>query len=369
MKILSIFLLFTSYSFAQLIKVEDWKIAFDSNVSEDAYQLELSNNNDSDDCYYLDFTTYTNMYEATGDEKYLDFALKLYENKIAQSSIITNGYYGWLRDADNSNGGITNGGHGLDNTEIVLSQTRGFGRTAARMFWVLNRAENYLKKKNNQARFNKNYNWFKKNICDKWFSFGIGNIYRINTHMSSHWAQIGFFMNEIEPNKKYRKWFDDWNSNISKGNYDGSMRSQFREVMLQDGIGWIWSNEWGNMDNVTDTNHANAEVEIIIYGAEFEDYWTLDDIDKIKKNFNQNIFIDKFNGAEFIDGSCESESRQVWSQGWLKLGRFDKKLQERLQIRNYKTDRSFKYYKRAISEMAYNKAFLDNRIHPLKEAE
>ncbi|AGO48017.1 hypothetical protein Phi12:1_gp51 [Cellulophaga phage phi12:1] len=353
----------------ELKTVSDLRDDFDGNTSEDAYQLSLSNTNDDDDNYYLDFTTYTNMYEATGEESYLDFAVQLFENKVSQSSLMVDGYYGWVRDADNSDGGITNGGGGTDGEEISLSQTRGFGRTAARMFWILNRATGYLAKNDNQTQFNTNYQWFKTNICEKWRSRGFNHIYRIRTHMMSHWAQIGYFMNEIEPNAIYRKWYDDFNTDISDGNYVGSMREQLRTVSLTGGDGYIWSGEWGNTTNTNDVNHANAEVELMVIGAEYNDYWTLSDIDKIKRTFDQNIFVSATDGAEYIDGTTETDSRQVWTQGWIKLGRFDAALQERLQTRREDTDATFFYYKRGISEMAYNKAYLDGVIYPLEVTE
>ncbi len=363
-----LFFLITTFSHSQLKTVEQWKSDFDSNTSEDTRNLLLSNSNDDDDNYYLDFSVYTNMYEATGDESYLDFAVQLFENKVAQSSLMSDGYYGWLRDEDNSHGGITSGGHGIDNTEISLSQTRGFGRTAARMFWILNKAKDYLIKGANQNRYDINYAWFKRNICEKWRLRGLGNIYRIRTHMMAHWAYIGYFMNEIEPNSIYRKWYDDFNKDISDGAYSGNMRNQLVEIHLVGGEGYKWSGEWGNTTNTNDVNHANAEVELMVIGAEYGDYWTYSDIEKITRTFKQVIFVNEIKGTEYIDGTVDTDNdpRQVWAQGWLKLGRFDMGLQLRLQDRNENTDVSFFYYKRGISEMAYNKAYLDKKIYPLE---
>ncbi|AGO47499.1 hypothetical protein Phi19:3_gp095 [Cellulophaga phage phi19:3] len=350
---------------SQIKTVDDWQLDFDSETTEDAYYLSLSNSNDDDDNYYIDFSQYVSMYQASGDESYLDVAVDLFENKVSQSSLMVDGYYGWLRDADNSGGGITNGGGGNDGQEIPLSQTRGFGRTAAHMLWVLSTATEYLSKNDNQAQFDTNYLWFKTNICEKWRSRDLANIYRIRTHIMSHWAQIGFYMDKIESNANYRKWYDDFNTDISDGVYEGSMREQLRIVSLVGGDGYVWSGEWGVTTNVNDVSHANAEVELMVAGAESSDYWSLTDMSRLINTFDENVYRSSTQGWEYMDGTSVSLNVQLWEQGWIKLGRFDYNLQLKLNDIVFNTH-SQKYKKRGLSEMAYNKAYLDGVVYPLE---
>ena len=151
--------------------------------------------------------------------------------------------------------------------------------------------------------------------------------------MASHWGQMGWFLYEITGNEKYKTVYTGWSSGMTEGSYKGeSMRKQLREVSLSSGtVGYIWSGVWGSMTGSNDVSHANAEVELMVLGAEMNDYWTLNDMENLINTFDQLLFKSSNwdNNAEFIDGSGSKPA--LWDQGWVQLGRFSETIQARLE--------------------------------------
>jgi len=181
--------------------------------------------------------------------------------------------------------------------------------------------------------------------------------------MSSHWGQIAWFLSEIKNDDKYRTVYSGWSSGMTEGSYKGeSMRKQLREVSLSSGtVGYIWNSEWGSMTGSNDVSHANAEVELMVLGAEMNDYWTLNDMENLINTFDQLIIKSSNwdNNAYFIDGSGSEAA--LWDQGWVQLGRFSETLQSKLESAELLPT----YYysqKVRIANLAYNRAFLESNL-------
>ena len=115
------------------------------------------------------------------------------------------------------------------------------------------------------------------------------------------------------------------------------------------------------MSGSNDVSHANAEVELMVLGAEMNDYWSTDDMLNLSNTFEQFIFRSTSweNNAYLIEGSGNSAA--LWDQGWIQLGRFSQQLQTKLE----NSDLLPAYYnqqKLRIANLAYNQAYLDNGI-------
>tara|TARA_R110002050_G_scaffold23654_4_gene63275 strand:- start:6791 stop:8278 length:1488 start_codon:yes stop_codon:yes gene_type:complete len=344
-------------------KVLEWKALFDNQTEEDQRQIALSLSGDGGDLYYLDVSPYVYMFQVTNEDTYMDFAVSLFQNVINTANdakIKNDGFLGWI----DSTIGITNGVRVNDGTEVSLAEGRGM-RTVARMLWVLSKSPEYLNKGNNRQQYNEMLDWFQEHVWNKWYSRGLNNLYRSRTHMSSHWGQIAWFLHGITGEEKYREIYLGWSSGIHSGEFAGmSMRGQLRDIDISGEKGYIWNSSWGSKTGVNDVSHANAEVELMVLGAEMNDYWTLDDMNALITTFDNLIFVsnDWDNSTNYIDGSGREAA--LWDQGWVQLGRFSEELQRKLE--NADLLPTYYYYQKVrIANLAYNQAFLeDNLFNP-----
>jgi hypothetical protein len=337
-------------------EIEYWQAKFDADTSGNTNQTNISNSGDAWDLYYFDVSPHVYMFQVTGEDSYMDFGVQLFEKVMSKSINVPGGYKGWL-DAP---GGVAHNGGGDNNVEINLSESRGM-RTVSRMLWVLSKSPTYLSKGSNQAKYDNMLTWFQRNIWDKWESRGSHHFYRSHTHMSSHWGQMAWFLHEITGKQKYRDVYIGWSSGIAVGKFkDESMRGQLREIDVNGSPGYIWAGPFGNMSSVNDVSHANAEVELMVLGAEMDDYWTLEDMEKIVRTFDQLIF--KNNKLEDqpyrLDGS--GSARALYDQGWVQLGRFSEALQTRLKDRELVNVHNYK--QTSFANMAYNRAYLEGSL-------
>jgi len=341
-------------------KIQEWKRLFDQQVLDDQHQIALSLSGDGGDIYYLDVSPYVYMFQVTGEESYMDFAVQLFQNAMTTANdgaVINDGYLGWKDD----DSGVTKGVQVNDGTEVSLAEGRGM-RTVARMLWVLAKSPGYLNKGDNQQKFTTMFNWFEQHIWNKWISRGINNLYRSRTHMSSHWGQIAWFLYEITEESKYRNIYIGWSSGFLEGEFEGeSMRNQLNEISISGQTGYVWNSRWGSTSGATDVSHANAEVELMVLGAEMNDYWTLDDMNSLITTFDELIFTSNRwdQSSYYIDGSGSEPA--MWDQGWIQLGRFSQNLQNKLEQADL-LPTYYNYQKVRMANLAYNQAYLEGNF-------
>jgi hypothetical protein len=231
------------------------------------------------------------------------------------------------------------------------------------MLWVLSKSPSYLSRNGNQQIYDDMLSWFEKHIWEKWESRGIGHLYRSRTHMSSHWGQMAWFLHKITGTPKYRSFYENWSyAGFPSGPHTGgNMRNQLREVNANGGTGYVWNGLWGSMSGSNDVSHANAEVELMILGAEMGDYWSQTDMQRLINTFEGLIFKSNSwnNQAYYIDGGGSEAA--LWDQGWVQLGRFSSELQAKLE--NAELLPTYYYYQKVrIANLAYNQAHLENNL-------
>ena len=360
------------------VNVAKFKADFDAQTIDDARQIALSNSGVVGDLYYFDVSPYVYMFQVTGQDSYMDFAMELFQNTINTSTLSSTmystytGYSGYYNDSYYSWGcppggdpnEVTTQCRVISSGEVVLNETRGM-RTVARMLWVLSKSPTYLAKGTNQAKYDSQLAWFERNIWEKWMSRGIGWHYRSHTHMSSHSASIAWFLHQITQKQEYRDFYDNWSyaGYPATSSYSGAnMRDNLREISLTGGNGYVWNGAWGSLTGSNDVSHANAEVETMVLGAEMNDYWTTTDMQKLIRTFNQIIFKNSTyqNQAYYITGGGTAAA--LWDQGWVQLGRFSETLQTRLE--NAEILPTYYYYQKIrIANLAYNRAYLDGTLY------
>ncbi|MBM1106774.1 hypothetical protein JQC67_11540 [Aurantibacter crassamenti] len=300
-------------------EVKYWKRLFDIKWADSDYDNASSRSksaNKEQEYYFLAYFIdgLSTMWQATGDNVYLDQALGLINNTIKDAKSVGNGYKGWP---------AKNG------TEYTLWDSY-YWRTVATLVRIMHQSPN-LRSTGYQEEFENLLAFSENNIWDRYFSYGLGSIYRSRTHMASHWARIGMELYIVTGEKKYKEVFD----NISFGEMPG------RESNLQNQFypnpknpkAYAWDSHWGSIDGseIQDTSHAGTLISLWVLAYDQNMYWTKSDINGLipildivwSKTNSKNI---KLN----IDGSGGYGAKGRLHE-WFYLGRFDQKLQDRIK--------------------------------------
>ena len=319
-----------------------WQRKFDEELNDpdgqidsaDATQKSQSANENQEYyflAYYLD--AHVSMWQATGEYKYLDNALKLIENTIddAQSiDIKGKQFLGWPTDPNHSEASAK--GYPLWESFMF--------RFVSSLLRVIDKSPNLRSTNNIQERYNKILDFTIENIWNKWEHDGIHNMYRINTHMSSHWARIGMDLYLITGETKYKLVFD----NISHGTMIGWPSNLRNQIKTNPKVtsAFVWNQNWTNAA-IQDTSHAGAIVSFWVAAYENSMYWNKNDIDGLVSTL-KNVIWTKADGSRFtknVDGSGGYDYYGRLHE-WLPLGRFDAELQQ--QIKDNYTGANLTYY-------------------------
>ncbi|MBP3942190.1 hypothetical protein J5U18_01185 [Sphingobacteriaceae bacterium WQ 2009] len=305
-------------SFSQKSAFFSAKSSFDNEISKDRiFTKKLILADDSWAIYKLSASldAYNNMYLATKDEKYLLEGMDIIKSIInnSQSSIkiknsqFKDNYKTWVNKSHPDKGN--------DSKEYPLYET---------FFWRYVTTQLVLIKDNGLDKKYKSYykqvlNFSEKNIFEKWHKRGDKNIYRENTNMSALWSHVCFNLYIITRKNDYLNVCKNFNSKFLKQlkyNSDGTV---------------FWNSFWDARKKTKqgqDVSHANAEVSYIIDCYSRGYFFDLNLINSISKTFTTRILKDNNSTAYYLDGSGDSKGRIV--DGFLKLGRFDKNLAQRL---------------------------------------
>ncbi len=345
----------------------DFDIYWES--TERARFIERSLSGNGGDIYYFDgMQALVAIFQATGDKKYVDDAIELTKNLIAtakpSNTLNLNGghndsYLSWVSDSRTSvtGQGLPNGG------QASLHETRGF-QHVAKFLWVLHESPN-LRANGYQADYQMILNFVETHIWEKWFSRDSAIAFSSAVDKSSAWAKIGFYLHKVTGKSKYRLMFDRFNTDM---NYVSASRSM-REILEPNTANssayqWprLWSGNYYEGASVSDLNHANRAVNLLVDANEFDDFWT--DIDMTKLLNTWTVFWPSGDGAvmkKFIDGTGGDAAGYV-EPGWIKLGRFDTALQGRLEDRSLHNA----VYNAVVclnhAELAYNRAYMEGSL-------
>ncbi|AYN68438.1 hypothetical protein D1013_14135 [Euzebyella marina] len=254
------------------------------------------------------------MWQATGDNNYLDTTLKLIDNTIKDAIPVGNGFLGWPTD---------------DGTEYNLWDTF-YWRHVATLIRIMHQSPN-LRASGYQAKYEELLEFTEKNIWDRYESYGQSNIYRSRTHMASHWARLGMELFIVTGKQKYKDVFD----NISHGKMAGRP-SNLRDQLFpnpKNKEAYAWDKTWGvsKGSDMQDISHAGAIIHFWVLAEENGMYWNRADIDALLKTIR--IFWIESDPSRIknnVDGSGGYTNPGRLHE-WFYLARFDSKLQKRLR--------------------------------------
>lgn len=168
------------------------------------------------------------------------------------------------------------------------------------------------------------YDWWSKNILDKWLYRGCSSIMRTKVWMSSHYAFMSWHASKIEtdPVKKaeyegiYKAFWGDGTDLItwcpSGSAYYGS-GDDFRAQWRDRNGGYVYSGDWGNMTTYGDADHNNASMELLIDMYDEGYLVSESDYNKFDTTLNNMFDASPDSATDFLRFPYDTSA--VWSSG------------------------------------------------------
>ena len=314
-------------SFSQELRsVREWETKFmkvwDKN---DRIAIKQSESGDSREYYNLALYIDGNiaMFQASGDLKYLDKAFVYINNMIddakpsssLEQSQFKDDFLGWSNKNKNLSKHI--------GKEVPLYESYCW-RYVSYLLRVLRDSPTILSVEKYRNQYNEILEFTEKNIFQKWMKRGKSNIYRSNTHMFSHWARISLDLWYITGKEEYSRVCMDFND---------KMKEKLVAIISNDKEVYSWKANWNEIGTgIQDVSHGNAVIGTIIEMYELGAAYNAKDINTLSYVFENVIWKGKKEFALNVDGSGKGTG--WFSDGWIKLGRYDTSLQKRIEDHN-----------------------------------
>ncbi len=303
-------------------------------------------------------------WRAGGDNDYLDDMIVIIEEVISNAQTINidgTDYQGWNNIKYSSSIGVP----------LLESY---LWRYVATLLRVMSQSPVLLATNNGAmtgTTYQDNYDTFlafiEFNIWDKWEDAGWNNIYRRNTHMSSHWARIGMELHIITGTTKYKTVFDnisfDGLPSSANPGYPFTWGANLRDQLYSNGTAYSWHSDWLTASAVQDTDHATDIANFWAEAITNEYYWTETFMDSIVDTFDNEIWTGNSppTWKSRVDGTGTDEGK-VRQAEWINVARFDQTLQTRLEGQYYSGQTPDGHYAQAPGILALNQAFLEDSV-------
>jgi hypothetical protein len=295
----------------------------------------LSRSGDSWDHYQLsyDIDALTAIYLATGRVASIDEGLGLLENLVdtakpsrnLPTSQYQDDYRGWVTQRDEARG-----------QEVPLYESY-LWRYGVWLLRLVRTDPTLWDDAARRARYQRLLTFAEHDIFDKWFARGPGGtVYRSRTHMASHWGLIALGLAQATTQDARRRTYLELVHSIDEGRPDSasSLREQLR-MNPDHPTAYVWDDEWGAARRPgQDVSHGNAVIAYVVAANSVGVGWNNVDMSRFLDTFRLVIWpaqprTRQPEGAEYADGSGTGNG--WFSDGFVKLGRFDPQLQQRLE--------------------------------------
>jgi hypothetical protein len=303
-----------------------WAALFDRFwQGERSTQEALSRSRDSWDHYELSYSVdaLTAAYLATGRMDYMDDAVSLVENVVAGAapsaslphSQYHDSYLGWASEQE--------GGE-----EVPLYESY-FWRYATSLLRVIHNTPALATDAALQPRYERLVAFAERNIVEKWERRGANdNIFRSRTHMAAHWALITMNLAEVTTSPARRQLYRSIETRI-----DNELHHQLAVLPGHPGA-YFWSDVWGSCRRPgQDVSHGNGVIAYVVEAHDQGQAWSDADIAGFVRTFADVVWPGDGTGdgpgSNFVDGSGRGNG--WFSDGFVKLGRYDAALQARLE--------------------------------------
>jgi hypothetical protein len=308
--------------------IEQW-------VRERPVADRLSRSRDSWDQYGLayDIDALTAICLATGKSEYADEGLRLLENLVTTAtaswrlptSQYRDEYLGWVSQQDDVRG---------QEVPLYESYLWRYG------VWLLNlvRTDPALwHDATRRVRYQRLLSFAEHDIFAKWLNRGADDtLYRRRTHLASHWGMIALGLARLTTQDARRQAYLQTVHAIDNGlpNSSSSLRGQLR-MNPDHPSAYLWHDEWGATRRPgQDVSHGNAVISYVVAANSVGVEWNNVDMRRFLNTFRLAIWPERPRkgqpeGAEYVDGSGTGSG--WFSDGFVKLGRFDPQVQHRLE--------------------------------------
>ncbi|GAA0476986.1 hypothetical protein Aca07nite_85120 [Actinoplanes capillaceus] len=323
----------TEQSTGAVLPVSHWEKRYlETWQFERTEALPASRTPDSWSHYDLSYSVDANtaMFRATGNTRYLDRALEYITGVVSTArpskelptSQYRDGYLGWVSNREDLR---------PTGVEVPLYESY-FWRHATTTLRIMRQAPAVHGEPTYRERYERLLAFAERNVFDKWHTRGADdNIYRNRTHMASHWAAIALNLAAItdDPARRdrYRRVVDDIDRKLP--NHPTGLRGQMRPHP-QEPSAYFWSDEWGATERPgQDVSHANGVLSYVVEAADQADFWTGADMIAFGNLLTKVIWPGGGRYAAYVDGSGTDNG--WFSDGLVKLGRYDPTVQQRLE--------------------------------------
>ena len=302
-----------------------WDFEYESSLPE-------TRSADSWDHYDASYVVDANtaMFRATGERRYLDRALEYVENVMGSArdssslpeSQFRDRYRGWASmrpDLDHPG------------EEVPLYESY-FWRYATALLVVMQEDPAIRRDAGYHARYQRLLDFAEVHIFEKWYSRGaLQYIYRERTHMAAHWALIALNLSlateDAARRTRYRQVVD--NIDLHLPDVRASLHGQMRRNPVEP-TAYFWSDVWRSARRPgQDVSHGNGVMAYIVEACDRGWTWTTDDMAAFSALLTKVIGPGGRRYAAYVDGSGSDNG--WFSDGFVKLGRFDAAVQRRLE--------------------------------------
>ena len=310
---------------ANLRPVGWWRERYDLSWDEqDAVYTPLSLSTDSWDHYTLAYGLdgAVAMFRATGDTKYLDQALRYTSNMVSTAKVSSSlgpnafhdSYLGWISRRPDVAG-----------REVPLFESYVW-RYVCSLLLAIKRTPSVFSNPVYRNQYEDLLRFTEVNIFDKWFYRGVRSyIYRDLTHMAAHWAFIAMDLSYLTTDPVRVQ-----NARIVMNYIDTLLRGQIRTNPVAPSA-YFWSDVWGQSSRPgQDVAHGNNMIAYLVEAHDLgQGGWTDADMTKFVNLFDTVVWPANGKYAGFVDGSGAGNG--WFSDGFIKLGRYDPNLQARIE--------------------------------------
>lgn len=291
----------------------------------------LSRSADSWDHYNLAFGLDANtaMYRATGKRQYIDRALAYVTNVMAT---VRPSYQLGPRAAGDQFEGWTSERSDVRGEEVPLFESF-FWRYATDVLQAIREAPDLWADPAYRQQYGRVLSFAELHVVDKWLSRGSdAYIYRSRTHMAAHWAYIcmnlSLLTEDLARANRMREVYRNINEHLP--NYDSSLRAQLQPHAL-DRDAYFWSDAWEAYSAPgQDVAHGNGVVAYIVEAHDRRVHWTQRDLDAFSALLTNVIWRERGSFPFYVFGRDDAGNGWV-TDGFMKLGRYDRQIQLRLQ--------------------------------------
>jgi hypothetical protein len=292
--------------------------------------LPMSRSADSWDHYDLSYSVDSciAMFRATGDKRYLDRALEFVENvagsarpsSTLRSSQFRDGYRGWASSIS---------GQGGDEVPLYESY---FWRYGTALLVAMHDSPVVYRDPAYRGRYDRLLAFAETHIFQKWYARGAAeSIYRERTHMAAHWALIGLHLSRVTADPARRKRYLEVAGNIDEHlpGSGASLRGQMRRNPAEP-TAYFWSDVWGSARRPgQDVSHGNGVMAYVVEARDHGRVWTGADMAAFSALLTKVIWPGGTTYRNFVDGTGADNG--WFSDGFVKLGRYDAAVQLRLE--------------------------------------